>query len=192
MIADICHRSETSVVCEAVSLQNKLYCLISIHSNEFTHTHTITQSRIMPLFGGQKKAGNHSHKKSSSSATNNKPNNEHSHHMKASNGTTSATPTLPPPSQPSTEHRHWTHQVPPPAPPTSTIPSRHELVFHTQLAHGSATKEVKDFSNVKELYAKIAVAFDIPTTDVCYRCNACDIVVQCLCVCLYVLLVPVH
>ena len=138
----------------------------------------------MPLFGGQKKAGNHNHKKSSSAAaTTNKPNNEH--HMKTSNGTSSATPTLPPPLQPSTEHRHWTHQPPPPAPPTSSIPSRHELVFHTQLAHGSATKEVKDFSNVKELYAKIAVAFDIPTTDVC--CNAvfvCPSVQSCMC-CLY-------
>ena len=142
----------------------------------------------MPLFGGQKKAGNHNHKKSSSSsstaATNNKPNNEH--HMKTSNGTSRATPTLPPPRlHPTTagpgEHQHWTHPQPPPpppAPPISSIPSRHELIFHTQLAHGSATKEVKDFSNVKELYAKIAVAFDIPTTDV--RCNAS----VCLCVCL--------
>ena len=121
----------------------------------------------MPLFGGQKKTGNQSHKKSAA-ATSYKPNNEH--HTKASNGT-SATPTLPPPSQPSLEqHRHWT-QAPPPAPPTSMIPSRQELVFHTQLAHGSATKEVKDFSNVKELYAKIAVAFDIPTTDVCNKCS---------------------
>lgn len=139
----------------------------------------------MPLFGGQKKAGNHNHKKSSSSssaATNYKPNNEH--HMKTSNGTSRATPTLPPPLQPTTgpgEHQHWTHHQarPPPAPPISSIPSRQELTFHTQLAHGSATKEVKDFSNVKELYAKIAVAFDIPTTDVC--CNDASV---CLCVCL--------
>ena len=140
----------------------------------------------MPLFGGQKKAGNHNHKKSSSAAATNKPNNEH--HMKTSNGTSSATPTLPPPLQPSTEHRHWTHQPPPPAPPISSIPSRHELIFHTQLAHGSATKEVKDFSNVKELYAKIAVAFDIPTTDVCCKCSVCVSV----CTVMYVLLVSVH
>ena len=124
----------------------------------------------MPLFGGQKKTGNQNHKKSTA-ASSNRPNNEH--HMKASNGT-SATPTLPPPSLPTMEHRHWTQVAPPPAPPTSTIPSRHELAFHTQLAHGSPTKEVKDFTNVKELYAKIAVAFDIPTTDVCYcTCRTC-------------------
>ena len=129
----------------------------------------------MPLFGGQKKASSQSHKRQTA-ASNSRPNNEH--HMKASNGT-SATPTLPPPSLPTVEHRHWTQAAAPPAPPTSTIPSRHELAFHTQLAHGSPTKEVKDFTNVKELYAKIAVAFDIPTTDVCYHMT---------CICLHVAL----
>ena len=131
----------------------------------------------MPLFGGQKKAGNHGNKtKSASAATATssgahngavKPNNEHRHvgsNKKATNGT-STTPTLPPPIQPQ-ENRHWTQLPPPPPPSKAVIPSRQELVFHTQLAHGSATKDVKDFSNVKELYAKIAVVFDIPTTDV--------------------------
>ena len=46
------------------------------------------------------------------------------------------------------------------------IPSRNELVFHCQLAHGSQTRELKDFSSVKELYARIAVAFDLSPEDV--------------------------
>ena len=116
----------------------------------------------MPLFGGQKKAGNHGHRKAAS-ANNTKPNNDQHVSKKATNGT-AATPTLPPPAQPQ-ENRHWT-QLPPPPSSSSVIPSRQELVFHTQLAHGSATRDIKDFSNVKELYAKIAVVFDIPTTDV--------------------------
>ena len=125
----------------------------------------------MPLFGGQKKSGSHNVKKgnssSSSAGSNGTRLNNEQHAKKPSNGTT-ATPTLPPPSQPQ-EARHWT-QVPPPTPPSSMIPSRQELVFHTQLAHGRATRDVKDFSNVKELYAKIAVVFDIPITDVGPTC----------------------
>ena len=135
----------------------------------------------MPLLGGQKKAGSRGHRKAGAASTSSKPNNEHRVVKKATNGT-SATPTLPPPAQPQ-ENRHWT-QVPPPPPPTSMIPSRQELVFHTQLAHGSATKDIKDFSNVKELYAKIAVVFDIPTTDVCVWC-ACLCLPMYLCVCLF-------
>lgn len=68
-----------------------------------------------------------------------------------------ATPPLPPP--PGTHHR------PGPAGRT-TVPSRQELVFHCQLAHGSPTKEIRDFSNVKELYARIAEAFEIPADQV--------------------------
>ena len=68
-----------------------------------------------------------------------------------------ATPPLPPP--PSAHHR------PGPAGRTA-VPSRQELVFHCQLAHGSPTKEIRDFSNVKELYARIAEAFEIPADQV--------------------------
>ncbi len=39
-------------------------------------------------------------------------------------------------------------------------------MFHCQLAHGSATIDVKDFSNVKELYGKIAEAFRISVSEV--------------------------
>ncbi|CAN0433559.1 unnamed protein product [Lampetra planeri] len=39
--------------------------------------------------------------------------------------------------------------------------ARPRLVFHAQLAHGSATGRVEGFANVRELYEKIAHAFGI-------------------------------
>ncbi|XP_068958345.1 PDZ domain-containing protein GIPC2 isoform X1 [Petaurus breviceps papuanus] len=43
-----------------------------------------------------------------------------------------------------------------------------KLVFHTQLAHGSATGTVEGFSSIRELYAKIAQAFDISPSEILY------------------------
>lgn len=43
-----------------------------------------------------------------------------------------------------------------------------DMVFHVQLAHGSATKQVRDFTNVKQLYESIARAFSIATTEILY------------------------
>lgn len=43
-----------------------------------------------------------------------------------------------------------------------------DMVFHVQLAHGSQTKQVRDFTNVKQLYESIAKAFAIGTTDILY------------------------
>lgn len=40
------------------------------------------------------------------------------------------------------------------------------LVFHCQLAHGSPTGLISDFSNVRELYQKIAERYDLPTEEV--------------------------
>ncbi|RVE60998.1 hypothetical protein OJAV_G00166400 [Oryzias javanicus] len=45
-----------------------------------------------------------------------------------------------------------------PPPPADLRP---KLVFHTQLAHGSPTGRIEGFTNIKELYAKIADAFNI-------------------------------
>lgn len=42
------------------------------------------------------------------------------------------------------------------------------MVFHAQLAHGSPTRQVRDFTNVKQLYEAIAKAFGIPTQDILY------------------------
>lgn len=50
-----------------------------------------------------------------------------------------------------------------PPPPASLRP---RLVFHTQLAHGSPTGRIEGFTNVKELYNKIAEAFNISSTEV--------------------------
>lgn len=44
--------------------------------------------------------------------------------------------------------------------------ARPRLVFHTQLAHGSPTGRIEGFTNVKELYAKIAEVFSISPTEV--------------------------
>lgn len=58
-----------------------------------------------------------------------------------------------------------------PPPPASQRP---KLVFHTQLAHGSPTGRIEGFSNVKELYAKIADAFKIKPAEV--RCHLCPVI----------------
>ncbi|XP_029473382.1 PDZ domain-containing protein GIPC2 isoform X2 [Rhinatrema bivittatum] len=52
-----------------------------------------------------------------------------------------------------------------PPPPANLRP---RLVFHAQLAHGSATGRIEGFSNVKELYAKIAEAFRIPADEILF------------------------
>lgn len=41
-----------------------------------------------------------------------------------------------------------------------------KLIFHCQLAHGSPTGLISGFSNVKELYKKIADCFEIPVQTV--------------------------
>lgn len=45
-------------------------------------------------------------------------------------------------------------------------PSKPKLVFHCQLAHGSPTGLISGFSNVKELYSKIAECYDIQANEV--------------------------
>lgn len=52
-----------------------------------------------------------------------------------------------------------------PPPPANLRP---KLVFHTQLAHGSPTGRIEGFSNVKELYAKIAEAFNISPPEILF------------------------
>jgi len=46
--------------------------------------------------------------------------------------------------------------------------SRPRLVFHSQLAHGSPTGIISGFTNVKELYHKIAECYDMPPTDILF------------------------
>lgn len=56
--------------------------------------------------------------------------------------------------------------------PPAPAPAR-RLVFHAQLAHGSATGRVEDFSSISELYAKIAGAFEIAPSEVSAGGAAC-------------------
>ncbi|XP_075300229.1 PDZ domain-containing protein GIPC3 [Opisthocomus hoazin] len=46
--------------------------------------------------------------------------------------------------------------------------ARPRLVFRTQLAHGSPTGRIEGFTNVKELYAKIAEVFGISPTEILF------------------------
>ncbi|XP_068197168.1 PDZ domain-containing protein GIPC2 isoform X1 [Antennarius striatus] len=52
-----------------------------------------------------------------------------------------------------------------PPPPANLRP---KLVFHTQLAHGSPTGRIEGFTNVKELYAKIAEVFNITAPEILF------------------------
>ena len=45
-------------------------------------------------------------------------------------------------------------------------PQRPRLVFHCQQAHGSPTGIISGFTNVKELYQKIADCYDLPVEEV--------------------------
>ena len=62
------------------------------------------------------------------------------------------------------------HAPPPKAAPTE--PNDHaavkqpKLVFHCQQAHGSPTGLISGFTNVKELYEKIAECYDMPCSEV--------------------------
>lgn len=63
--------------------------------------------------------------------------------------------------------------------PSNSVPLQHEqkrlsslkpppLVFHCQLAHGSPTGLISDFSNVRELYQKIAECYDLPAEEILF------------------------
>ena len=54
----------------------------------------------------------------------------------------------------------------PSAEQTTGSPPKSKLVFHCQQAHGSPTGIISGFSNVKELYSRIADAYDIEPSEV--------------------------
>ncbi|NP_001038783.2 PDZ domain-containing protein GIPC3 [Danio rerio] len=56
----------------------------------------------------------------------------------------------------------------PPLPPDAAPCPRPKLVFHTQLAHGSPTGRIHGFTNVRELYAKIAEVFNISPSEILF------------------------
>ncbi|KAK7100146.1 PDZ domain-containing protein GIPC1-like [Littorina saxatilis] len=53
-------------------------------------------------------------------------------------------------------------------PSTPAQPPRPRLVFHCQQAHGSPTGIISGFTNVKELYQKIADCYDIPVEEILF------------------------
>uniref|UniRef100_A0A671RM98 GIPC1-3 GH1 domain-containing protein n=1 Tax=Sinocyclocheilus anshuiensis TaxID=1608454 RepID=A0A671RM98_9TELE len=54
----------------------------------------------------------------------------------------------------------------PPLPQEPPLCPRPKLVFHAQLAHGSPTGRIHGFTNVRELYARIAEVFNISASEV--------------------------
>ncbi|CAG00627.1 unnamed protein product, partial [Tetraodon nigroviridis] len=60
--------------------------------------------------------------------------------------------------------------LPPPSPPPTGPPDypRPRLIFHTQLAHGSPTGRIHGFTNVRELYTKIAEVFNISPSEILF------------------------
>lgn len=64
--------------------------------------------------------------------------------------------------EPGVPEPHPAEGTPAPRPPRA----RPRLVFRTQLAHGSPTGRIEGFTNVKELYGKIAEVFSISPTEV--------------------------
>ncbi|NWH24369.1 GIPC3 protein, partial [Grus americana] len=66
--------------------------------------------------------------------------------------------------EPGTPESPTAEGIPAPRPPRA----RPRLVFHTQLAHGSPTGRIEGFTNVKELYAKIAEVFSISPTEILF------------------------
>ncbi|XP_008846855.1 PDZ domain-containing protein GIPC2 [Nannospalax galili] len=57
--------------------------------------------------------------------------------------------------------------APAPGPGPGPGPAR-RLVFHAQLAHGSATARVEDFTSIHELYGRIADAYDIARSEILF------------------------
>lgn len=113
---------------------------------------------VMPIFSGQKKSGNERSPRHTPGAG---PGGGGGIPKKKAG----ATPPLPAP--PALATNNPSRPTPGSGSRRGVVPSRQELVFHCQLAHGSPTREIKDFSNVKELYARIAAAFELTTDQVC-------------------------
>jgi len=59
-----------------------------------------------------------------------------------------------------------TVQSTPPNVPTESAAARPKLMFHCQQAHGSPTGVISEFTNVKELYQKIAECYDLKANQV--------------------------
>jgi len=55
--------------------------------------------------------------------------------------------------------------------PDSLPACRRKIQFHCQLAHGSPTGIISDFTNVAELYSKIASCYEIDPSEVFILCN---------------------
>ncbi|XP_043269939.1 PDZ domain-containing protein GIPC3 isoform X2 [Venturia canescens] len=106
----------------------------------------------MPLF--KPKTTPRSQGSEKTSSTGNGAPHHHEGHDTSSNGTL---------------RRENTQDQNPPAAPTGNQGDiKQRLVFRCQLAHGSSTGRISGFSNVRELYQKIAECYDIPSSEILF------------------------
>lgn len=68
-----------------------------------------------------------------------------------------------------TKHHHQNGNKTVPEKVADSSVGRPKLVFHCQQAHGSPTGLITGFSNVRELYQKIAECYEFPADDVSYQ-----------------------
>ena len=102
----------------------------------------------MPFFGGKKNKSKENLAENPQNTTHNSSPRPTATETPSTNGNTGQT-------QSDVTPRH----DPPPQP-------RPKLVFHCQQAHGSPTGIISGFTNVKELYQKIADCYDMVVEDV--------------------------
>ena len=74
----------------------------------------------------------------------------------------------PPPPYAESEKQQQQQQQQQQPPPPAEEPERPKLTFHCQQAHGSPTGIISGFTNVKELYAKIAGCYDLDPKDILF------------------------
>ena len=90
---------------------------------------------------------------------------------------------VPPPQQQQASNSNASRTSNPPQPelrqqPVEPPPPPPKFVFYCQLAHGSATGKVEGFTNVKELYQKIAEVFKLHANEVSVN-NLCKLKLNC-------------
>ena len=105
----------------------------------------------MPLFSKKATITSAAESKKNGKQNKTKENGEEKQKSKGSYGATERTEnTKPTPDQPAEESEEIAKK----------------LIFHAQLAHGSPTGKIENFSNVKELYQRIGDAFSLSPSEV--------------------------
>jgi len=105
----------------------------------------------MPFPGSKKKGKDENANLAETTSSNSKTNSPEKSSKKTSNSNSPSSKT----SNHAAENNHINDET-----------SKPKLIFHCQLAHGSPTGLISGFSNVKELYNKIAECYEIQQNEV--------------------------